>query len=612
MAVTIRLLGPPTIETTDGRRTRPRGRKGWAVLAFLYLAEREVSRRHLADLLFDRADDPLGALRWTLADLRKAVGVDGLFRGDPISGDLGPDVIVDLDVLSKPEIDPTALSSLDGELLEGLHFDGAATFESWLVVERNRISGTIEGQLRQAVIALLAAGRSGDAVGMAAQAVARNPLDENNHELLVRCLTACGDEAGARRQVAVCQDVLRRELGIDVSPALRQAAEPDDQPSDMSVSGRAAATSMLEAGRAAMGAGAVEAGLDVLYRAVAQASETGYPDVHAHALVALGGALVHGVRGRDGEGSILLQQAISLAEKAQDNATSAAAYRELGFVEVQAGRRAAARTLLDRALTAAETDRDRAAVLAVQGMNASDRGDYAEAFHRLGSSIDLAGQAGDPRQKAWSLSILARAHLLRDERNQAERALGSCIDLVIEQRWLAFLPWPQALRAELHLRNGSVSSVGDELEAAWTLSCQLGDPCWQGMVARALGLLHAGQGDHGTARQWLDEAHRWTTSVNDRYQWVAAYVLDAKIALAHDDPSDEADLMVRRLASLAARCGMTEFVVRAHLHRWRRGDQTALDAARFLAKDLDNPALHQVLNNPSGHVLDRLIGRTQP
>jgi hypothetical protein len=38
---------------------------------------------------------------------------------------------------------------------------------------------------------------------------------------------------------------------------------------------------------------------------------------------------------------------------------------------------------------------------------------------------------------------------------------------------------------------------------------------------------------------------------------------------------------------------MRELVVRAHLHRFRLGDQTALASARLLGAGIDNPALQQ-------------------
>src|SRR5687767_12787773 len=80
----IRLLGRPGIERDGGVMVPPRGHKAWAVLAYLVLAERPVARARLAGLLFSDAEDPLGAVRWTLAELRRALGVPDTLRGDPL------------------------------------------------------------------------------------------------------------------------------------------------------------------------------------------------------------------------------------------------------------------------------------------------------------------------------------------------------------------------------------------------------------------------------------------------------------------------------------------------------------------------------------------------
>ena len=79
----IRLLGPPAIQRDGAPAPPPRGRKAWAVLAYLALAERPVAARRLAELVFGDADDPLGALRWTLAQLRRALGVPEALRRRP-------------------------------------------------------------------------------------------------------------------------------------------------------------------------------------------------------------------------------------------------------------------------------------------------------------------------------------------------------------------------------------------------------------------------------------------------------------------------------------------------------------------------------------------------
>jgi DNA-binding SARP family transcriptional activator len=596
--VTIRLLGRPAVER-DGQPLRPpRGRKAWALLCYLLLAQRPPSRRHLADLLFADAADPLGALRWTLAELRRVLGVPA-FTGDPVDTAPGPDITVDVRLVLSDAVGGPPLLDLGAELLEGLQLTSNIEFESWLLVERHRVSAAVEARLREAALALLAAGRPGDAVPYAAAAVARNPLDEGNHELLVRGLAMSGDRAAAERQVAVCEDLMRREIGVTATAALRDAVSTSSaSPSALPLSGRAAAVSQLEAGRAAIVAGAVDAGLQCLRRAVAEAARYGDAALRGQALAALGGALVHAVRGRDEEGAVVLHEAIEQATRAGDRATAVTAHRVLGFVEVQAGRRPTADGWLARAQALAETDEEHAAILGVRGMNASDMGAYPAAFGYLSESVERAERCGDRRQQAWSLSIIGRAHLLRGERSQSAATLADSLRLVHDQRWMAFLPWPQALRAELDLLAGDLATAADGFERAWALGTQVGDPCWEGMAARGLGLLHADRGDHAAAVQWFDAAVASCGRVSDRYQWVHGYVLEAAVraALGRDEPA-RAKPLIGTLAALAARCEMREFVVRAHLHRSRLGDRTALPAARMLAADIDNPALNELLTH---------------
>jgi DNA-binding SARP family transcriptional activator len=594
--VTIRLLGPPAIER-DGVAVRPpRGRKAWAVLCYVLLASRPVSRKHLAELLFADADDPLGAVRWTLAELRRSLGTPGAFAGDPVAPALGEDVAVDVDVLGA-EIDPAALLEVDGELIDGVNLDSCPEFESWLVVERHRVAARIEARLRRAAVGLVAAGRPADAIAFASRTVAMNPLDEGNHELLVRSLAMAGQGDAAQRQIAVCEDLLRRELGIEASAALRDAVNVGvGSAMVLPLSGRAAAVSQLEAGRAAIAAGAVDAGVQCLRQAVAEAARGGDVALQGQALAALGMALVHAVRGRDEEGAVVLNEAAQRATTAGDQATAVTAYRELGYVEVQAGRRDTADAFLAAAAGLAETDGEHASVLAIRGMNSSDRADYPAALAQLTESVDRARRGTDPRQEAWSLAVLGRAHVLRGERSQATAALDRSLQLVQGQRWLAFQPFPQSLRAELDLEVGDLDAATDGLERAWVLACQLNDPCWEGMAARGLGLLHSGRGDRPAATRWLTEAANRCSRVSDRYQWVHVHVLDSLItaALDHDDV-DQARPLVGTMAALAARCDLGELVVRAHLHRARIGEPGALSAARRLAADIDNPELRRMV-----------------
>src|SRR4051812_39322873 len=96
VVTSVRLLGPPVI-LQDGRAApAPRGHKAWALLAYLLLTERSATRRQLAELLFADANDPLGALRWNLAQLRRALGGSMVLEGDPVNVSLAPGVAVDV------------------------------------------------------------------------------------------------------------------------------------------------------------------------------------------------------------------------------------------------------------------------------------------------------------------------------------------------------------------------------------------------------------------------------------------------------------------------------------------------------------------------------------
>ena len=164
----IRLLGPPEIERDRVVAVPPRGHKAWAVLAYLVLAERPVGRARLAGLIFGDADDPLGALRWTLAQLRRALGEAEALRGDPL--EMGPPADVDVLALASGEPDP-ALAR--GELLEGIDPGAGADFDAWLLVERRRFAGMSEAVLRDAALGALAAADPLEAAALASRALAR-------------------------------------------------------------------------------------------------------------------------------------------------------------------------------------------------------------------------------------------------------------------------------------------------------------------------------------------------------------------------------------------------------------------------------------------------------
>jgi DNA-binding SARP family transcriptional activator len=432
-AVMIRLLGTPAIARDGAPLPPPRGRKTWGLLAYLLLAERPPPRTRVAELLFGEAGDPLGALRWTLADLRRALGTAGTVDGDPIELRLAPGVAVDLAGATAADADPGVASS-GGELLEGLSFATSPAFDAWLGVMRRSLAGAARALAHDRAVALLAAGDLAGATALAGELVAGDPLDQSGQELLVRCLARSGRHADAERQAAECEALLRRELGIVAGPELRLAAAEHRAGPGAAAGDAEAAAAQLAAGEAALEAGAVEPGLAILREACAEAAAAGDAALHGRALAALGAALVHAVRGRDEEGALRLQEALALADAAGDRATAALACRELGYIDTQAGRTPSAGRWLTRATDLAEGNDELCAVLGVRGMALPDRAHYGAALELLHKSVARADRCGRRRQAAWSLSLIGRIHLLRgdvalaadalDERARGRGAVG--------------------------------------------------------------------------------------------------------------------------------------------------------------------------------------------
>jgi DNA-binding SARP family transcriptional activator len=583
---TIRLLGSPAILRNGRPVPAPKGRKTWALLAYLLLSEAPPSRRRLAELLFADADDPLGALRWNLAQLRRALDGVATIEGDPVELSFAPDVAVDVR-------EPAAAG---GELLEGMEFGASPAFESWLVVARGRYAGQTAAVLHDAALDELAAGNADRAAELAARLVALDPFDEGHHELLVRSLAARGDRAGALAQAEACRRLFRRELGVEPSPAVRRAAGPAVEGEPVA-GNRVAARAHLEAGTAAVGAGAVEHGVGLLRQACAEASACGDGVVHARSLLALGSALVHAVRGRDEEGALFLHEAVAAAEAAGDRESLVGALRELAYTDIQAGRRSSVEQRLARADRLASGDAEHAAILAVQGMNRSDTADYPGAFAALARSVEHAERCGDRRQAAFSLSLLGRARLLRGESAEAIVALDRALELVEAERWLAFLPFPEAMRGEIDLERGDAVGAAERFERAFAMACDLQDPCWEGLAARNLALLHRVRGQRGSTRSWMDEARARCTRVPDRYVWMQGHVLDAAIQIDLEGGADErTPQLIRALSALAARTEMRELVVRSLVHTASMGDSGALDSARLLAAEIDNPVLARLID----------------
>ena len=225
-AVAIRLLGPLGIRRQGVELALPASRKVRALLAYLSLAPRPVSRTQLCELLWDVPNDPRGELRWCLSKLRGLIDEPNrprlASRGDSIKLDLA-DCFVDAAEITRAtqhglaSLPPERLRSLSelfaGEFLDGLEIDRNPGFNSWLTAQRRRFRGCHTALLEQ-----LAKTTSGDEVFATLEKLAElAPFDRHVHELLLNAFARRGLLREGEEHVAATARLFEAE-GLDSAP----------------------------------------------------------------------------------------------------------------------------------------------------------------------------------------------------------------------------------------------------------------------------------------------------------------------------------------------------------------------------------------------------------
>ncbi|WP_136708982.1 BTAD domain-containing putative transcriptional regulator [Agromyces sp. H66] len=593
MGTRISLLGAPGIEVDGAAVPGPRGSKAWAILAYLALADRPVPRARLLDLLFDEAEDPGAALRWSLSQLRRALGDSADLTGDPVRFERGPDTVVDVDVvLDGLWSQALELPNFGGALLEGVSLRTGPAFDLWLSGERRRLASATATMLHEGAHARLARGDVGSAVALAERLVAAEPLEEAGHELLVRALMAAGDPAAAAERARQCRDIFARELGSVPSPAVQAALRPRVAAS--APQGRSAVLAAIDVGVGAAHGGAYDRAIEALRQAAAADADT-TGEVQATALASLGSVLVHGVRGSDEEAIGMLHRAFAMATDCGARPVAARAALELGVVETLRAHYPRMESWLAEATALADgDDRILAWIDLYAGLGRTDQGDYASAAETLDRAQEHARRAGELRVLAYAATGTGRLHLLRGELVEARDALVLACSTAREIGWTAFVPFPQALLAEVDVLEGDVEAAEAGFDHSYALACQVGDPCWESYALRGRGLVAAARGDDASALDLLAEAPRASRRIPDTHAWVDAFCLDALCDFAVARGLPAASDWVDELEAFASRRGMRELVARAALHRVRLGQTGAVEAAALALTTIDNPALDRI------------------
>jgi DNA-binding SARP family transcriptional activator len=213
-AVGLRLVGEFELRRSERvLRVCPSAQR---LLAFLALAGRPVRRSVVAGTLALEADEARAAARLRSV-LWRVPRPDGgaLVEATPRRVGLSPRVRVDY----RQTEDAVAAGGVElGALAEDLLPDWD---EDWVVVERERYRQARLHALEQVCARHRAAGEYDLALRAGLTAVSGEPLRESAHRQVVETHLAEGNPAEALRQYETFRRLLRTELGLPPSPAIR-------------------------------------------------------------------------------------------------------------------------------------------------------------------------------------------------------------------------------------------------------------------------------------------------------------------------------------------------------------------------------------------------------
>ena len=521
MPLRINLLGSPRLER-DGARVRLEGRKTWALLALVALASPAPTRREIVERLWPMADDPNGALRWALSQVRKALAPEATIEDTDDRLSIAGDATIDaVDVLGGAWDELTAEDAARGDLLEGID-SGPAEFERWLSVQRARLAtariDTI--RTRAAVLAHTAPLR---ALELAERGLAFAPFDDALHELVVECHLARGDVTRAEMYVTATSELYQRELGIPAPRALLRTVRPRERSARTVSFGFAVeARTLLETAIVRGTSGAWDDARRLAMRAIDAAVAAGDRVLEVRGLLQLTTVLTCELDGGPASWDPLLQRALAVASELEDEVLLADVEIARGRIASIEARYGAAEASFRRALQTAERlgdDARRSRIHAHLGICETDRCDYEAAERDLRIAVALVDRAENT--SVW----LARCLLLAGKIDEAEEIAGHAIESMRERSVVFQLPLAQIVAGEALRSRGSTAAASELFAAAFTLSREISDIDWTTLSLRGLAWIDRSEGRPERALATLRDAAAAAMQHQGCIRWVRAAAL---------------------------------------------------------------------------------------
>jgi predicted ATPase/DNA-binding SARP family transcriptional activator len=240
----LHLLGPPRLEIDNSPVIVDR-RKTLALLAYLAVNRGSHTRDYLSALLFPDYDQSKAFtnLRHTLWETQQAIG-DGWIVADHETigfiargADRSTGLVLWLDVAQFKSLIAECRAQKDVSLrtplltdsiklyrnhfLTGFSLKDAPTFNEWSIGE----SDDLRHQLTRALAMLTddhcSLGQAETAIPYARRLIALDPLNETSHRQLMQVYIQADQHNAALKQYKICEQILRKELGVDPQPETR-------------------------------------------------------------------------------------------------------------------------------------------------------------------------------------------------------------------------------------------------------------------------------------------------------------------------------------------------------------------------------------------------------
>lgn len=234
----LHFLGPPQLYL-DQEPVNADRRKAVALLAYMAVNGGRQTRDALSALFWPDYDQSkaFSNLRHTLWEVQQAIG-EGWIRADRETIGFDPAADISLDVQHfesllaearaqgeasiRINLLPDAVKLYRNHFLTGFSLKDAPGFNDWTYTT----SEDLRHKLARALMTLAedhcSLGQSEQAIPFARRLITLDPLNESSHRQLMWVYIQAGQHSAALKQYQACEQLLRKELGVDPQPETRE------------------------------------------------------------------------------------------------------------------------------------------------------------------------------------------------------------------------------------------------------------------------------------------------------------------------------------------------------------------------------------------------------